>query len=98
LLCANIFPYPTLFRSALLPAAHLDHLGVGVILVHAGARRTGAVRDGHPGEPLALGREGLQDREIGHEFEVVLMSAHPQERGARQDRKSTRLNSSHEWL
>src|SRR5438105_7518169 len=79
---STLFPYTTLFRSDLPPWAFVNFLENHDQVANSG--------DGHrvhlmtsPGRLRAM---------------TTLMLLLPQTAGARQDRKSTRLNSSHEWI
>src|SRR3712207_9059768 len=88
---STLFPYTTLFRSPDAGADHLcrlvtcagDHLGGEVWLDQQDA----GARAGVAGED--------PDRELGRQLVHRLAVPHAHQRGARLDRKSTRLNSSH---
>src|SRR3712207_7565669 len=79
---STLFPYTTLFRSALaqgLPVRQFHHLARRMLAVDEGALQ-GQVDE-------ADGDAVLPDRDLAQEQRRA--------RGALQDRKSTRLNSSH---
>jgi hypothetical protein len=65
---------------------HLLHLRVGVASVEAVARAAGAVRDRHTREVFVRLAEALEDAEIGHDLEVVLVRRNSQMGGTRQGR------------
>src|SRR3712207_9114295 len=88
---STLFPYTTLFRSLAVEPGLWGEAGVDVVLVRVGDRRvTTAVLD------LARG----QRDEVGVPAAALLAVADVDVAGAvvvggREDRKSTRLNSSH---
>src|SRR3546814_3885541 len=96
----TLFPYTTLFRSCVVPApeAHVDIDAVGLRIVGE-QQQPGAVRERHllhvepgdrrPADDLARRAERGELRKGGRGERLALA------REARQDRKSTRLNSSH---
>src|SRR5207247_10213347 len=92
----TLFPYPTLFRSERVEPRHLE----------ADQRVPGLVVGRQA--PLLLGEHHTLALEAEHHLvlgvlEVVRMhrvavAAGGEQRGLVEDRKSTRLNSSHEWI
>src|SRR5207247_7748867 len=90
---ARPFPYTTLFRSEGLQPRH----GRAVRLVPEGRpeRLEVAPEDVRPAEPVVVEEGGVHRRGAAVDDELGATVRHARER---QDRKSTRLNSSHEWI
>src|SRR3712207_8155517 len=82
---STLFPYTTLFRSGLGGGIPV-HTGTGEEEVRGGEGAQGALGLGTGGEPL--GEEGQEDG-------VLEPHPGPGRAGRGDDRKSTRLNSSH---
>src|SRR5205085_5804417 len=85
-----LFPYTTLFRSSSPPAGQLPaHLPVELAADHEGQR--GQVEPGHEHEERAERAVELVHAAVEREVAVEAV-------GQREDRKSTRLNSSHSQI
>src|SRR5258708_15688203 len=80
---STLFPYPTLFRSAR-----------GVLVRRSSVRRPRRARGRQPGRPAALRRESVANARVGATQDRLAVEGD----GASRDRKSTRLNSSHQII
>src|SRR5438105_9925188 len=84
---STLFPYTTLFRSGRALGVDVEQDVLAVLergLEHAGPGAVEIAVHGRPFRELAAPLQ-VPELDLGHEHEVG-------------DRKSTRLNSSHEWI
>src|SRR2546430_6700980 len=81
---STLFPYTTLFRSA---------VGDGAL-----ARRLAAPHGDRHAERTAVTGDDLADLAVAPDAQRLALEHHAQAEVGRQDRKSTRLNSSHSQI
>src|SRR5699024_12018257 len=90
-LLSSLFPYTTLFRSQLGGVL----LGGALEVDLGGAQVGGGADDDAHGAAVAQADDGVADEVRGDQVGADAGDDHHRVRGAGEDRKSTRLNSSH---